>query len=437
MDCPKCKAKLARERRTWFCERCESVFDLDGTLLLSGEKSGIKAPVPEPPNPSALEILILGLPHPLALLLNEYAKEENLYIKLHRMCDAAEMLIKFLAGIALAEVARCCKGGIAAAWGGKLRRLVIQNIRHPTFGQWLGLVKGALEALKEIPIPDLVVANFRELAEHVSQVIDPPRGTDENSILSLRNKIAHDSRLPNEVVPRYLKEFGHKARFEALWTENLGENMTGLDLLALTSEEQWISLKGPLFRFKPVSASESPELLATVRRRPRPGALYLTRRGAPDALELFPLQVYDLVRRRANGQLETMDPNRPAVQIYTCSDDHFVPRYIALHPEFTGSDGDESLREGFAEFFPLKDWSEKEAEELEKKRIGEKIIADAKMYHFRDIQNRYKEDPFVGRGRHLDVALKWLESCESGGASDLGLRAPDRRCDGPSAKLCL
>jgi hypothetical protein len=117
MDCPKCKAKLARERRTWFCERCESVFDLDGTLLLSGEKSGIKAPVPEPPNPSALEILILGLPHPLALLLNEYAKEENLYIKLHRMCDAAEMLIKFLAGIALAEVARCCKGGIAAAWG--------------------------------------------------------------------------------------------------------------------------------------------------------------------------------------------------------------------------------------------------------------------------------------------------------------------------------
>ena len=45
--------------------------------------------------------LIPELPHPLAWLLLEYVAEQNAYVKLHRMCDAAQMLVRFLVAISV------------------------------------------------------------------------------------------------------------------------------------------------------------------------------------------------------------------------------------------------------------------------------------------------------------------------------------------------
>jgi NACHT domain len=388
MDCPKCNGQLGREQRTWHCTRCDSVFALDDPRLSS-----------------ALEAIVSCLPHPLAVLLKEYEEEKNLYLKLHRMCDAAEMLVRFLTGIAFAEVERCCVEKIARASGGRLRQLIIKRIQHPGFGHWVGFLAAAMEALNE---KTLTVEKLSELVADAMQVICPRNPRPENSILELRNQIAHDSRMTLEAAAGYLEKHGHQARFEALWTGEVGEVLAGLDLRARTSEEQWISIKGPHFQFNRLSGCEDNQLLTELPAIARARALFLVKHGASDepVLQLFPLQVYDLVRRRGLGNVEPLDPPTLAVQIYTRSDVHRVPRYTIFHPEQTGSDGDDDLRKGFEGLFPVEKWI-KEDEQRQ-------IRAKAYQYQFSDVFKRYAGEPFVGRSIHLREALNWLETRESG-----------------------
>jgi hypothetical protein len=47
-----------------------------------------------------------NLPFPIALIIKEYVTEENPFVKLHRMTDAAELLTRFLTGVLFSDLLR-------------------------------------------------------------------------------------------------------------------------------------------------------------------------------------------------------------------------------------------------------------------------------------------------------------------------------------------
>jgi len=63
------------------------------------------------PNGTVHEQFLDGLPRPLSLLLYEYAQEQHAYVKLHRICECAEMLVRFAVVIALGEIRRTTLDG--------------------------------------------------------------------------------------------------------------------------------------------------------------------------------------------------------------------------------------------------------------------------------------------------------------------------------------
>src|SRR4051794_30855305 len=107
------------------CERCGRTWDdrdaADNAYLCTRKCGGPLTPAEQAGGAD----LVQKLPHPLAVVLHEYLAEPNDYIKLHRLCDAAEMLTRFLATVVLAELAAA---GESSAWPQRLRAAVLRGI---------------------------------------------------------------------------------------------------------------------------------------------------------------------------------------------------------------------------------------------------------------------------------------------------------------------
>src|SRR5947208_2500151 len=114
MDCPNGHGPMLRGRKHWLCEEC-----------------GHRAALPADPAAAAPGRDLARLPHPLAVLLKDYDDETNAYVKLHRLCDAAELLTRFLAAVALADLVAA---GRPPGPGQPLQAAVLEAIERPTFG---------------------------------------------------------------------------------------------------------------------------------------------------------------------------------------------------------------------------------------------------------------------------------------------------------------
>jgi WD40 repeat protein len=172
MDCPNGHGAMLRGRRSWVCEEC-------------GQRLPVQ-PADPPPGPAPPSDLV-GLPGLLAIPLEEYAAEAHPVLRLHRLCDAVEILTRFCAVVALGEVrARLGDGPLPD----DLLRNVQPQIERPTFGQWRDMLRALLGALG--PGDSLVVP---ELPDFVAQDLLPHlQGGDlpaEQSLLTLRNDLAH------------------------------------------------------------------------------------------------------------------------------------------------------------------------------------------------------------------------------------------------------
>src|SRR5436190_16851569 len=133
------------------------------------------------------------LPFLIALIFKEYFQEENLFVKLLRLIDAAELLTRFFSFVALADLTQR-----SGAFPKGVSRVLSNTIEHPTFGAWKEiLARGCSELCpKRKGRGHCFVA---ELPPYVQDLLLPYLGVGQGDptkeIIALRNLLAHGGRL--------------------------------------------------------------------------------------------------------------------------------------------------------------------------------------------------------------------------------------------------
>ncbi|MBM3499487.1 MAG: hypothetical protein FJX74_12545, partial [Armatimonadetes bacterium] len=140
MDCPNSHGPMIAGRKSWVCEECDCRVPRESRA----------APAVSP--------TVEQLPSVLAIPLSEYLAESHPVMRLHRLCDAAEILVRFLAVVALGEVRRALG---AEPLPDQLLKALQPSIERPTFGQWRDMLAALTEALAGRP--DLVVPELPPL----------------------------------------------------------------------------------------------------------------------------------------------------------------------------------------------------------------------------------------------------------------------------------
>ena len=124
------------------------------------------------------------LPTFIALPLAEYLREAHPVLKLHRLCDAAELITRWFTIIALAELRRD-----DGEWPKELLRHLQQQIERPTFGQWRNMLSTLLGAL---PNTGLVASGWISWAKtSFLPALNVTLTHNVNNIIDLRNRLAH------------------------------------------------------------------------------------------------------------------------------------------------------------------------------------------------------------------------------------------------------
>jgi hypothetical protein len=145
--------------------------------------------------------IISRLPSPIAIPLNSYWVEQNPVLQIHRMCDAAELLTRFLTIIALAELRRSL--GDAPLPKTLLDRLQ-GDMERPTFGRWRGMLAAVLDHLPSVDglvVPVLAAVTRKYLLPRLD-------GTDApiDGLIELRNDLVHGGALSEAAARRLLSE---------------------------------------------------------------------------------------------------------------------------------------------------------------------------------------------------------------------------------------
>lgn len=223
--------------------------------------------------------------------------EDHPRVKLHWLTDTAELAVRWAVTVALAEVLHAHDSILPKSLASRLR----DNIQRPTLGRWLGVLRDLTEGKPQHPqiAPgafDLYAKTFepRFMTAHQG-------GTMENSLLVMRNQIAHGGGMSRQHASELLEV--HIPMIEALLREVL-EATAGADSYAVDKDKvrRLVGLSPPLI--------DKPKLL----RDAREGTWLMN----PDhALPMLPLVMYGPVKvLTANGELEAK-PNSETAQVYT------------------------------------------------------------------------------------------------------------------------
>lgn len=170
----------------WFCETC-----LD------------RLPVNDVSSPRADVRLLVELPSIVAIPFDEYLREDHPVQRLHRLCDAVEILTRFLTIVAFAEVRRCSgEAGMPA----DLQERLVANIFRPTFGQWQNMLTGLSEWLRTRE--DVIVSEAPSFVfDNLLPFLSGQTRTIEDSLLALRNDLVHGGGMTNAAARALLLEW--------------------------------------------------------------------------------------------------------------------------------------------------------------------------------------------------------------------------------------
>ena len=322
-------------------------------LLGSGEEGNVDSPGGTIPAQ-----LLRCLPQPLAVLLCEYDAEHHPCQKLHRICECAEMLVRFVVAVALAELRRSAPASFDSA---ELQTALLgdetkgmQGLSRPTFGDWLEILHSAME---QMPSPTaLVVPEIRTIVPRLIELIRPSNHTPENAIYDLRNALAHDGRFSRERAIDCLYKHGHRRRFEDFWQDDNSRFLNDSCLWGVVSEDQAVLLRGSSERLEKGRSTHLTQLLSSQNQGQiaRVGSLLLTRERCPDHLQLSPLFVVGKIYTREGIPLV----DEMAIQVY-CRD---LVEYTVLHSIIGHGYATNELKEQFGEMFPLRRWREQRRE---------------------------------------------------------------------------
>ena len=217
------------------------------------------------------------LPSVVAIPLAEYHAEAHPVMRLHRLCDAVEIIVRFLTVTALGEVRRRQgPDALPAALLGVLR----ERIERPTLGQWrdmLAALIGELEGAGQPALPEL----WTVAGERLLPLLQGGGASAEESLLALRNDLVHGGGMTGAQARGLLE--GWSPRFEAL-IEHLGP-LQSCDL-CVCLESGVRRLRGASAETEPYAADPSLREALTG----RTGRVVLLQGSA--CLELWPLCEY-------------------------------------------------------------------------------------------------------------------------------------------------
>ena len=376
-NCPACgsaEVLFSARRQEYQCEDC-------------GHRWPLQAPAPVANWPQGLEpdTLPTYLAAPLAALL----AEPHPRVRLHWLVDCAEIAVRWAVAVALAQVVQANAGALPEPIAERLR----EHIERPTLGRWLGI----LEALSTArPAGDLLAPGVFDL---YGQVFAPrfrgehQGGTQENSMLMLRNHLAHSAGLRSETA-RTLLDIHEPGVFDLLRA-----------VAQASAETQVIALSGD--RAERLSGPRPSAI-------PRPAALQDCADGpwlvaTTGALPLLPLAGFGPVRRVSSaGQLEDQAGD-PAAQLYLRADSERLS-YVPL-----GRDEAVSVSfdvDAFRALFRL------DSAPAARTRSGE-------VFHWTDFlrEARVLAEDLVGRAGEIKSLKEWLKGPDTRqeGVASLGL----------------
>ena len=333
MQCPDCGREMRRLSKFWVCEE---------------HNPPVAIPIRTTPTETVhpYSELCSQLPTPIAVPIDEFGKwAENkspmlAYRALWAMVDAAELITRFIAIVALFDVRQ--QSGETPE---PLRKVLVNVLERPTFGAWRDIAHSAIEKLGTSTLvqelPDFWKQHWGPLLEG---------GSAEQSIIELRNRMAHTARLTDEEAQRLLD--AHCERFEkAICALNFWASYR---LIAVLSDGRAVRLHGvpdPEGWGLP-EESNLPTDLSAYRER-----VVLLSQDGLGLLVLFPLQLYNPVLVVREGHHEIVD-NRPALMVYMrYNRQRQLLEYTALAPNYAFSQ--QQFREAFNELFPLSEWRRK------------------------------------------------------------------------------
>lgn len=219
--------------------------------------------------------------------------EDHPRVKLHWLTDTAELAVRWVVSVALAEILHANDLVVPK----KLAKLIRNHIERPTLGRWLGVLRELSNN------PPASVAINADVFKLYSESFEPRFDGDtlETSLLMLRNQIAHGGGMSQSHAQELL---GHQL-------PTLSELLR--EVLATTSQGRVLALDG-----------DHTHLLRGLepRETARPEALADTRDGAwlvheSQALPLLPLAIYEPVKMiDSAGELRPR-PGGAAPQIFT------------------------------------------------------------------------------------------------------------------------
>jgi tetratricopeptide (TPR) repeat protein len=344
------------------------------------------------------------LPTPLAVPIDEFGRildtisQGQAYRALWAMVDAAELITRFIAIVALLDV-RQQTGETPEP----LRKVLVNVLERPTFGAWREIAQVALCQPGRNPFVEELPAFWQE---HWEPLLNGDSA--ENSLLELRNMMAHTSRFRDEDAQRLLE--AHRERFGN--TIDQLKFWSRYRLVAILSKERRIRLQGTPDPQHWTLPEEQDPLPHQLLEREETVAL------APDAqrfLELFPLQLYNPLLVYRDNSLVALD-DRPSPMVYMrYNRQRQLLEYTALAPDYAFSQ--QQFREAFNELFPLSEWRRK----LEQQQAA-RTEWEQEGYHFRDLIDSLTEELY-GREAHRKQVKQWLrQHRQSGGVLWIGGR---------------
>lgn len=352
------------------------------------------------------------LPSVLAVVLRAYQTESHPVMRLHRLCDACEVLARFLSLVSWAD--------LHALLGEKLPDRLVSamaaQIERPTFGMWARML-GSLSK-EGLQLPGLVVP---ELAPFALEVLLPRLGSGDGDprleVIALRNLVFHSGGITHDAARAFLD--AHENTVNQVWSQ-----ASFLDQLtvAFTTGERLTILRGSRATF---IEQEAPECLrGWLGQREKRVVLLRDERG----LNLWPLLDFNRARVTTPGGERQAADSAPLV--FFRSQPEFVV-YSALWGELPFSQRPDVADE-FRTLFRLSE---------QRRRTGTEVVAD-----FVD-EIRADAEQLVGRREEL-AALKtavkshhsgvcWLAGSGGTGKSMIMARFAHDLSHAPASKLLV
>lgn len=210
----------------------------------------VNTQLPIYPNNLSPKDMVTYLAHPW----DEYSKEDHPSVKLHWLVDTAEVVVRWVCALLLAEIRYANNNHLPEG----IQKRFKENIARPTLGVWLDFVS----ELSKVKLEQSHLDGLFDIYKNELNIpgLFPDEGDDKTSLLKLRNRIAHGGGTTRSQAKEYLKIY--EPRLESLLLNvnnimsnaklygNFNDTCYLLQGLESTSEKCNINIDGPYIKIE-------------------------------------------------------------------------------------------------------------------------------------------------------------------------------------------